>query len=353
MVRRAQEWPHAMSASGTHDTKRGEDFRARLHVLSEIAGEWVDIVERWHVLARPVQTEVEGEAAPDLNDLYLLFQTLVGTWPLGAYADGVRNYSERITTYMNKALRESKHHTSWMNPSAAYEDAIAAAVGGLLLEDSGAAFRADCELLARRISHAGYVNGLSQLVVKALAPGAPDFYQGSEFWDFNLVDPDNRRPVDFARRSATLETLLQQFKHAPLQLAQQLGQEMSRDEVKQFVTWRTLAVRNERRDAVTNGDYTPLTVTGANASHVVAFARRFENQCVAAIVPRQIQCLPRTADGTIDWQATAVELPSEVRQWRNEFTGETTSASVVLDGLFAALPSTDYLPRCPWPRWLP
>jgi (1->4)-alpha-D-glucan 1-alpha-D-glucosylmutase len=338
MVRRANEWPRAMSATSTHDTKRGEDFRARMHVLSEIAEEWVETVERWHVLARPVRTELDGEAAPDRNDLYLLFQTLVGTWPLGADADRMRGYAQRITAYMSKALRESKRHTSWMNPFAAYEDAVSAVVQGLLLDDRGAAFRADLELLVRRISQAGYINGLSQLVVKALAPGAPDFYQGSEFWDFNLVDPDNRRPVDFERRSTTLAALRQQFARSPLELAQQLGQGLSRDEAKQFVAWRTLAVRTTRRDAVTGGDYTPLVVTGAHAAHLIAYARRFEDQWIAAVVPRQIQCLPRAAGGAIDWQDTAVELPAEVRQWRNEFSGETVTDPVAVDKLFAALP---------------
>jgi (1->4)-alpha-D-glucan 1-alpha-D-glucosylmutase len=324
MTRRAELWPHSMSASGTHDTKRGEDFRARLHVLSEIPDAWVAAVERWDSLVKPMLPEVEGEAAPDRNELYLLWQTLVGTWPGDLGGDDRAAYCERIAQYMQKALREAKRHTSWMSPSADYESTVATVVRQLLVDDDGAAFRADLAEFVGNIVAAGYVNGLAQLVLKTMLPGVPDFYQGSEFWDFNLVDPDNRRPVDFDQRRASLAELQRRFDESPADLVAELGDDLPDHRAKQFAAWRLLATRAAHPNVVAQGSYLPLAVTGESAAHVVAFAREFQGDWIAAIVPRQIQCLLNAA-GHVPWSDARVELPPNVAQWRNEFSGESVA----------------------------
>lgn len=338
MARRASDWPHSMSASGTHDAKRGEDFRARLHVLSEIADDWIATVERWQELTRPLWAEVEGDAAPDRNELYLLFQTLVGTWPADEMNDAERfGYCERIENYMQKALREAKRHTSWISPSAIYESTVTTFVRSLVVDDVGAEFRQELAALADRITIAGYINGLSQVLLKSLLPGVPDFYQGSEFWDFNLVDPDNRRPVDFSWREHTLAELERRYLESPAALAAELDEHMADDRTKQFVTWRALTTRANLPAVVQRGAYVPLTVTGEQAAHAFAFARVWHDQWIAVVVPREIQCL-LDDEGVIAWGDTAVVLPQEVAHWRSELTRQRVSADGRLADLLRPLP---------------
>jgi (1->4)-alpha-D-glucan 1-alpha-D-glucosylmutase len=328
MTRRAGEWPHTMSATATHDTKRGEDLRARLHVLSEVADAWLAAVERWLHLTRSMLVEVEGQPAPCRNDLYLLFQTLVGIWPAKAPSAGERDALQtRITAYMQKALREAKRHSSWVNPGVAYEEAVAQFVRAILTDARAAAVRNDIANFAARISTAGYVNGLAQVLLKAFLPGVPDFYQGCEYWDFHLVDPDNRQPVDFAARERSLSELQRRFAAEPASLASELASDLSADAAKQFLTWRALQVRLAHADVCARGEYLPLPITGARADHAFAFARHFEGQWIAAIVPLQIECLGRSSSGhpsQVDWQDTVVELPEGVVAWQDELTGATT-----------------------------
>jgi (1->4)-alpha-D-glucan 1-alpha-D-glucosylmutase len=338
MGRRNAEWPHTMSASGTHDAKRGEDFRARLHVLSEVADEWIAAVKQWNKMTRPLWAEADGDAAPDRNELYLLYQTLVGTWPAEPLNDSERAaYVERIQHYMQKALREAKLHTSWVSPSAIYESTVAEFVRRLLTDADAAAVRDDLAAFAARIAHAGYVNGLTQVVLKALLPGVPDFYQGTEYWDFNLVDPDNRRPVDYASRRQSLDEMQRRFAESPRQLAAELSARLTDDRTKQFVTWRALAARSQWPAVVTRGDYTALQVDGQQASHAYAFARSHGGEWIAAIVPRQIQCF---VDGgaTWDWGDATVELPPTSRAWRNELNGAEVDAAGRLQDLLEPWP---------------
>ncbi len=223
---RAQaEWPHEMSATGTHDTKRGEDVRARLNVLSEVPDAWAAAIGRWQNMnaqsRRAVDDEqVAGGQVPDANEEYLIYQTLVGIWPAGSLqrsnARRQRSFRQdaawavlvdRVLKYLEKALREAKLHTSWLNPDREYEEAVQAFMR-TILTDPQVAFLTDLDAFVRSIADAGFVNSLAQLLVKICAPGVPDFYQGVEFWDFNLVDPDNRRPVDFDRRREVLSWLM-------------------------------------------------------------------------------------------------------------------------------------------------
>jgi (1->4)-alpha-D-glucan 1-alpha-D-glucosylmutase len=249
------------------------------------------------------------------------------------------HFCERIEQYMQKALREAKRHTSWMSPSDEYETAVATFVQRLLLEKKGEALRTDLAAFAGQIATAGYFNGLAQLVLKAMLPGVPDFYQGSEYWDFNLVDPDNRRPVEFDQRRGSLAELQRRFAESPAELAATLAHDLPDNRTKQFVTWRALATRTAHAAVATKGSYVPLAVTGELAAHAFAFAREFQGAWIAAVVPRQIQCLLDDA-GRVRWDDAIVELPPDVVAWRNEFTGEAVGSDGRVAKLFEQFPVT-------------
>ena len=203
IVERQASWPDDMSATGTHDTKRGEDFRARLNVLSETPDEWNAAIRRWQELNTPLLREWEGTPAPDPNEEHLIYQTIVGTWPTTSLNDEAWNaYIDRLVEYFEKALHEAKLHSSWLSPNQEYDQAVTSFVRGILA-DRKSPFVTDLEAFVRSIADAGYLNSLAQTLLKVSAPGVPDFYQGTEFWDFNLVDPDNRRPVDFQQRQGS------------------------------------------------------------------------------------------------------------------------------------------------------
>jgi (1->4)-alpha-D-glucan 1-alpha-D-glucosylmutase len=344
MQRRASDWPHTLSASATHDTKRGEDQRARIHVLSEIADEWIATVTHWQKLNHGLVVEVDGEPAPDRSVQYLLYQTLVGTWPASPMHSAPREtYVERIAAYLQKAQREAKTHTSWRNPALDYEEAVAGFVRKLLAADVGASFRAELDAFVQRIAPAGAINSLAQLVLKATLPGVPDFYQGTEYGDFSLVDPDNRRPVDFKRRQTTLQELHERHRDEPERLVAELAADLTGDRLKQFVTWRTLALRRTHADVFQHGDYAPLAVGGVHERRLLAFARKTANRWIAVIVPRQIQCLLRDGVGcsAVNWGDAQIDLPPEVCRWRNAWTGavvdRTTRAADLLRPLPVAL----------------
>src|SRR5690606_22943768 len=205
---RLARWPDSLLATSTHDTKRGEDMRARLNVLSELPDEWSARVMRWRELNRGLVQQVDDAPAPSPNDEYFLYQTLVGSWPLGELHQGERDaYRERIETYLTKAVREAKVHSTWLSPNEPYERALLAFAGALLDPEQSAEFLADLTDFLGRVVPVGLLNGLAQTVLKLTVPGIPDIYQGSELWNFALVDPDNRRPVDYDRRRELLRRL--------------------------------------------------------------------------------------------------------------------------------------------------
>ncbi len=223
MFHRGHDWPHALSATATHDTKRGEDVRTRLHVISELPELWAEFVRHCNCESQSLLSEVDGELAPTENERYLIYQTLLGTWPLNDPNDETwEDYGRRMATYFEKALREAKQHTSWLNPSEPYEQAVQSFVAKLL-EDRQGLVASAIDSLARRLAGPGFVNSLSQLVLKTTLPGVPDFYQGCEFWDFRLVDPDNRRSVDYSVRVNALQELQRGFARDPASLLQQFS----------------------------------------------------------------------------------------------------------------------------------
>jgi len=204
MQTRASSWPHGMTATATHDTKRGEDARARLMTLTEIAGEWTSAAARWKILNAPHLVTSAKLRAPSVTAEYMLYQTLLGAWPIEGPDD---SFVERIQAYALKAAREGKEETSWLNPNEAYEAGLRGFIGRILDPSASAEFLELLARLARRVALMGAMNSLAQLTLKATLPGVPDFYQGTEFWDLSLVDPDNRRPVDFAGRTLVLSNM--------------------------------------------------------------------------------------------------------------------------------------------------
>lgn len=331
MQHRAALWPHAMSATATHDTKRGEDFRARLHVLSEIPQRWIATVERWQHLNIALTALSDDKESLDRNAEYLLYQTLVGCWPTTPMDERQRgDFRDRIVAYMHKALREAKVNTSWVNQSPEYEETVQRVVSELIAGPSSEVFRAELDELVRAIAGAGFVNGLVQAVLKGTLPGVPDFYQGSEFWDFNLVDPDNRRPVDFERRQRQLDELVSRYREDPARLAAELAAAWPDPAAKMLATWRTLQLRGKLGGLFTDGDYTPLEVEGALADHILSFARRRGDEWAVVVVPLRVHQLGAAASASngvvlnADWADTAIVLPDEApAAWRHEFTGRS------------------------------
>src|SRR4051794_11965242 len=264
MRRRAKDWPHGMTATATHDTKRGEDARARLLALAELPGDWTGAVGRWKTLNAP-HVVVEGDMrSPSAAFEYMLYQTLVGAWPL---QPGDASFAERIQAYALKAAREGKQETSWLNPNQAYEAGLRTFIERILDPNLSAEFLDSLQSFTERTSLLGALNSLSQLTLKATIPGVPDFYQGTELWDFSLVDPDNRRPVDFAAREAALTAL-----ETPDWRS--LAQNWRDGRIKLAWTRHLLKLRGELADVFARGAYQPLEVSGPHREHVIAFARR-------------------------------------------------------------------------------
>jgi (1->4)-alpha-D-glucan 1-alpha-D-glucosylmutase len=303
---RALEWPHGMTATATHDTKRGEDARARLAALSEISGEWTSTVAKWKVLNAP-HVVTQGEIrAPSVTTEYMLYQALVGAWPL----DGPDQlFADRIQAYALKAAREGKEETSWLNPHEPYETGLQTFIARILDRSRSAEFLDSLDAFARRAALLGALNSMSQLVLKATLPGVPDFYQGTEFWDLSLVDPDNRRPVDFAERTSVLPEL-QSPDWKSLTSNWQTGH------LKLALTAHLLKLRTEFADLFGDGDYQPLEVRGPHRDHVIAFARRRGSQAVIIAVARLFapfsqggRSWPAAAsfDGAIDVRGFAID----------------------------------------------
>jgi (1->4)-alpha-D-glucan 1-alpha-D-glucosylmutase len=341
-AQRARHWPHAMLTLATHDSKRSGDLRARLAVLSELSGEWRAALGRWRRLNRRRRRAVEGRPAPTANDEYLLYQTLVGVWP--THADTVKApegdpvLTERVQGFILKALREAKELTSWINPNEDYEQAVTAFVRRLLAEPAGRRLRADLDGFARRIAYFGALNTLSQTLLHLSAPGVPDLYQGSEALAFHLVDPDNRRPVDFAALQGSLDAL-REHETDPRGLLQDLHD----GRAKQYLTWRTLSLRRRLPAAFLDGDYLPLTAQGERAEHVCAYARRHAETTVIAVAPRW----PATLTGGREvpplgevWGDTRLPLPEGTQTLRDALTGTTATGPgpLPLSRLLADLP---------------
>jgi len=343
---RSRHWPHEMLATSTHDTKRSEDVR----VLSEMTTPWRDAVRRWMQINRTRKREVDGAAAPDSNDEYHFYQTLIGSWPLPEPdATGMTEYRARIEAYMIKAVREAKVHTSWTETGVAYEEALLQFVHSALEPRDGNLFLADFLTFWRPVARFGLFNSLSQTLCKLTAPGVPDIYQGNELWDFSLVDPDNRRPVDYRRRGELLAKLDREAPHLDVG---ELLEHPEDGRCKLLLTWRALQLRRAQPELFSDGDYRRLRVHGSRAHYLCAFARRCARRTVVVIAPRLYRRLlgdpARLPLGSGVWENTLIELPPDGRlrgPLRNVLDG--TELHTVSHGEGLAIAAAEALARFP------
>ncbi|MCE8036851.1 malto-oligosyltrehalose synthase [Halomonas sp. MCCC 1A11062] len=316
---RARHFPHGLVATATHDHKRGEDVRARLAALSESPADFATCVERWRDLAAPLRQVLPSGAAPSPGDELILYQLLLGAWPptLSRHDDdGMHEFAERLAQWQQKAVREAKLRTHWLWPDEAYESACRDYLLGLLASPE---LCREIEAAARELDLPGALNGLVQTALRLTVPGIPDLYQGCEYWDYSLVDPDNRRPVDHAARLATLDG------------QQALGEALAdwrHGAVKQALIARLLALRHERRELFVHGDYRPLATVGAHEERLIAFLRSHADQQLLVVVPRLSAGLLSDADRPLvppaQWGDSGICLPEGARgAWQSALTGTT------------------------------
>jgi (1->4)-alpha-D-glucan 1-alpha-D-glucosylmutase len=340
MSLRRRDWAGSLNTTSTHDTKRGEDTRLRIDALSEIPVEWSERVQKLGELGRACESDLDGERAPDANDRLMVLQTLVGSFPDdGRVTDG---YRARIASYVEKALREAKVHSSWTNVDEAYEAAAKHYADGLLTSEP---FLVELRPFVRRIAAAARISSLAQVAIKLSAPGVTDVYQGCELWDLSLVDPDNRRPVDFALRRRLLQSLAQRLAQGP-EARRALAREVAQPEAladgraKLLLLREALRLRREHAGLLLDGEYVPLAVEGEHANHALALARTHEGRALLCVVPRLVLQLQDRAQ-PIAWRGR-VPLPPELRRPLTDvITGrriEPRDGVLALADLFADFP---------------
>jgi (1->4)-alpha-D-glucan 1-alpha-D-glucosylmutase len=351
---RARYWPHEMLSTSTHDTKRSEDVRARLNVLSEMATPWRKTIQRWSRMNRTRRRIVDEMPAPGPHAEYLLYQTLIASWPLEPLDDaGYTAYRERIEEYMIKASREAKRRTSWANVNEEYENALRQFIRLSLERREGNPFSSEVEALAGQIARFGYFNSLGQTLCKLTAPGMPDIYQGNEIWDWSLVDPDNRRPVDYALRREMLDEVKRTASMPPEERVNTLRQwfESPHDgRCKLHVTWTALQFRRAHEELFRDGNYIPLRASGEYAAHVLAYARKLGDHLAIVVLPRLCRRLLGDREGLPCgpevWGDTRIELPRKLlpASFTNVITGAAVSATsdmpeaLAVADLFSQLP---------------
>ncbi len=335
VLARQERWPYTLNATSTHDTKRSEDVRARINVLSEIPEEWENHLTRWRRWNEPKKQLVNGLPVPEPNTEILLYQTLIGAWPLSQ--NEVPDFKQRLKAYMVKAVREAKVFTNWLSPNSDYESAVIRFLESILASTRENQFLEDFLQFENQIAYYGALNSLAQTLLKITSPGVPDFYQGTELWDFSLVDPDNRRPVDFETRAKVLDELTQQEVQRPEALIQQLLNSWEDGRVKLYVTHKALNVRKSYSELFRDGEYIPLQVVRQRREHVCAFARRRQTECALVVVPRLLTRLVRVGGipvGQDVWGEDLLLLPDGVpKHWLNVFTGEKLKVAGATNGL--------------------
>ncbi|MEL7034326.1 MAG: malto-oligosyltrehalose synthase [Cyanobacteria bacterium J06592_8] len=326
---RLRNWPNAMSASSTHDTKRSEDVRARLNVISEIPDEWETQVRNWIEINRSKKTESDGILIPDGNDEYFLYQTIIGAFPW--YEEEYPQFVERVKDYVVKAVREAKVHTAWLRPDTVYEAGFISFVEQVLDPSEENTFLQEFQAFQEKIAFYGMFNSFSQTLLKMTTPGIPDFYQGTELWDLSLVDPDNRRPVDFEQRLSFLQEIKRRCKTGMTSLLEDLMATCEDGRLKLFCIARALEVRQQFQELFQYGSYVPLKVTGQYQDHILAFARIYEDEIAITVIPR---FLTRIVEpdvfpmGEEVWGDTAIEIPQgSESDWRETITDTEIAAS--------------------------
>lgn len=313
---------HSINTTATHDTKRGEDARLRINVLSEIADEWAEQYKQWTEINKNLVTKQAGKTSPDENDRYFLYQTLLGTYPLHADPEQ-EHYQSRLSDYMLKFIREAKRNTSWSSPNDAYEKAMASFTEKVL---NHAQFMELFRPFAKKVAQIGISYSLGQVLLKVSAPGIPDIYQGTEYWDLSMVDPDNRRPVDYNERMNRMQQLERKFKQDPTGLIKELKDNSYDPAIKAFTLLQALRTRRERESFFLNADYQPVSTAGSKSGHVLSFLRATPEQQVLILVPLNITALDledHYPTGEACWQDTALQLAADSQgKWTNIFTNQ-------------------------------
>jgi (1->4)-alpha-D-glucan 1-alpha-D-glucosylmutase len=321
-----------MNSTATHDSKRGEDVRARLNVLSEIPAEWAANLVQWHNFNRPDKVRLNDQEMPDKNEEYFLYQTLIGAFPFGSR--DLSHFIERISQYMVKAAREAKIHTSWLEPNDTHEAALTSFVEKILHPSDKKDFLDAFAPFCRKIARYGIFNSLSQTLIKITAPGVPDFYQGTELPDLNLVDPDNRRAVDYAERAQFLKEVQIQARTNTRALIGELLADRSDGRLKLYLIAAALNARIGQPRLFRDGTYVALKPAGRFHNHVLAFARNFGRKWSITAVPRFLTALVGEDENPLGpdvWQDTVVGLPDGAPvRWKNIFSNELLTAENTL-----------------------
>src|SRR5579862_605526 len=317
-------WPDSLNATSTHDTKLSEDVRARLNVLSEIPEEWGRAIAEWSSENEEYKQKLNGRPMPDANEEYLIYQALVGLW--SADPSELPSISQRLQEYAIKATREAMVHTRWTEPNTEHERAVCDFIQGIISNKTNSPFLDSVVRLQGKVAQAGAMNSLGLTLLKIASPGVPDFYQGSELWNRSLVDPDNRRPVDFSIRMETFRSLVALARFEPLSNIREMWKNWSDGRIKQFTIWKALCFRHQFAELFREGEFVPVEVTGGRSRHVISFLRRRGSEQAFVAIPRYIADHLDGGDCTLPegfWTDTSLQLPpGSPSSWRNVFTGE-------------------------------
>ncbi|MFC5270202.1 malto-oligosyltrehalose synthase [Adhaeribacter terreus] len=338
MLERLKSWPLAQNATSTHDTKRGEDARMRLNVLSEMPEKWAEILQKWQAVNQQFLQTINNQQAPSKNRIYYLYQALLGAFPMHGKPEN--DFKERVNAALTKAIREAKMYSNWSEPNEAYENEVLNFLEHILADDTE--FNNSFLPFVKQLSFYGMLYSLGQTLLKITAPGIPDIYQGCELWDLSMVDPDNRRPIDYELRKNYLQELAQLPENSRENALKSMMQNWPNGKIKMYTTWRALQFRKANANLFTQGEYIPLQ-TSEN-ENVLAFARKLEQHWCLVLVPLNVVNLTEAEHFPLcqkTWQHATIYLPVHAPEnWKNIFTNEAISLrnEVVLAEVFASFP---------------
>ncbi|MCG2711989.1 MAG: malto-oligosyltrehalose synthase [Candidatus Omnitrophica bacterium] len=338
---KAKLWPHSLNTLNTHDTKRSDDIRARLNVLSEMPNLWEENIKQWHKTNKKHKTPVKSSPAPDKNDEYFLYQTLVGALPFNGQDYG--SFLLRLEGYLIKAVREAKVHTAWVKPDSVYEKAYLDFMRKIMDFSNPEHFLEKFIPFQRKVAYFGIFNSLAQTLIKITAPGVPDFYQGSEFWNLSLVDPDNRREVDFLTRCQALAYIEAKERESLPQLVKELMESKEDGRIKLFLIYRALRSRTAHKELFQAGSYQGLDSGGKYKENIIAFARQYNDQWAITVVPRFLSLFIKEGDSPLGeaWDDTYISLPENTGfNFTNSITGENISGNrtLLLNSIMKSFP---------------
>lgn len=335
-------WPNTINATSTHDSKRGEDARMRLNVLSQIPELWEEKIKYWSEINRKWKVRGDGGGEiPDNNDEYFFYQAIIGALPLGEYSQG--KFISRMQEYMLKAVREAKVHTGWIKHDTEYESGVLSFVKNVLDIQLSSGFLSDFFTFQKKLTFYGFLDSLSQCLIKIMSPGIPDFYQGTELWDFSLVDPDNRHMIDFSKRETFLNQIRSVHSREKKTFLQELLANWHDGRVKMFIAFCGLELRNKNRELFAYGQYEALSANGKFQNNIIAFARKNKEKCMITAVPRFVTFLADQGQVPIGelWENTCVENKfTEYANWKNILTNEKVSvgSQIYAKDLFETFP---------------